>query len=227
MVSRTGLIGASLPRVVLRSYVGGMRIYHRTCGFLAGAALVAAVACGDATTKPHPQSPLVGTWELTTHFDTFTFETGSPSPPDCTSTSPYCTHKRTTVDGAYLGGTLQVQDSLGMHGVVATSVQANGVLMQSDCDSIDYRGLTGCTHVRPRAAVSYVGDITGTPDSTTTGSLDVVIHILPDQYGDIWTAMRARSATYAGDSIYGRVVWGDYGRSPPTYYGSFVMRRVK
>ena len=201
-----------------------MRLYYRACGFLAGAALVAAVACGDATTKPYPQSPLVGTWELTTQFDTFSFETGY-APPTCMQT--YCTNYRTTVDGAYLGGTLQVQDSLGMHGIVATSVQVNGVLTKSDCDSIDYRGLTGCTHVGPRAAVSYVGDITGTPDSTTTGSLDVVIHILPDQYGDIWTAMRARSATYAGDSIYGRVIWGDYGRSPPTYYGSFVMRRVK
>jgi hypothetical protein len=190
---------------------------------LSSVLVIVAAACHDAPTQLHPQSPLVGQWMLETHPDTFVFVTG-PSYVDCQNVGDYCTHYRTTVDSAYLGGMLQVQDSLGPTGVVAASVQATGTLTQRFCDSIDYDGLTGCTHVGTMGSGSYVGDIVGTRDRTTTRSLDAsMMEVTPGtSTGRMLTLL---DATYAGDSIYGRFMWGVPGHSAQ-YRGAFVMRRV-
>jgi hypothetical protein len=138
-----------------------MRVSRRACALLSAAVLVVALACSDATTRPRLQSPLVGTWELTTHFDTFSFETGAPSPPDCpvappgTSQFPYCTHYRTTTAGASLGGLLELKDTTSTSDMLSNTVYAAGTLQMSFCDSIDYQGLTGCAHVSDRAAIKY------------------------------------------------------------------------
>jgi hypothetical protein len=212
-----------------------MRFRFRSRGLLSAALLSVAAACHDASTRPLRQSPLVGTWELTTHFDTFSFETGGPIAPDCpwtpgTSPYPYCTHYRTTTAGAYLAGLVEVTDSSSTADTVSKTVYAVGTLQVSFCDSIDYQGLTGCLHVSDRSIVQYKGLIAGPPDSTTTASLQISIDEPEDGFG-LQRKMRTYSGlsleTYAGDSIYGPIYWGGGGRSPPSYRGSFVMRRVK
>ena len=197
--------------------------------------VIAAAACHDATTaiRPRLQSPLVGTWELTTHFDTFSFETSGPSAPECPwtpGTSPYyCTHYRTTTAGAYLGGVLELTDTSSTADTLSKTLYAAGNLQVSFCDSIDFQGLTGCTHVSDRTSIPYSGTIAGKPDSTGTASLEIHVGEPADGFG-LERAMRTyslRYSTYAGDSIYGPIYWGGGGRSPPSYRGTFVLRRVK
>jgi len=163
---------------------------------------------------------------LTTEMDSFVFVSGpGPLPPDCPGPTDYCSHQRTTVDGAYLGGVLQVQDSPGLHGVMDSTAQVAGMLTQRSCDTVDYDWNTGCLHVSDPVTASYIGDITGTPDSTTTQSLEVDIkRTIPGTTAG--ATMVSLGATYAGDSIYGRFFWGELGHYPH-YVGSFVLRRVK
>jgi hypothetical protein len=203
-----------------------MRLDSRLLPALFGA-IVVIVACSDAT-RPRLQSPLVGQWELTTHFDTFSFKTGAPSPPDCPGFTMYCTHIRTTTDGAYLGGTLELTDSNSTADTLSKTVYASGTLQVSFCDSIDYQGLTGCSHVSDRAAIEYRGTIVGPPDGSGTPSLTINVGEPGDGFG-LQRTMRTysqRYSTYAGDSIYGPNFWGGGGRSPPSYRGTFVLRRV-
>ena len=199
-----------------------MRLRLRACGLLLSVLVIVVAACHDAPTQPRPQSPLVGQWMLETRPDTFTFVTG-PTYVDCQNMGDYCTHYRATVDSAYLGGMIQVQDSLGPTGVVAAA-QATGTLTQRFCDTIDYNGLTGCTHVGTTGPASYVGDIGATRDSTTTESLDAyMMEVTPGT--STGRRLTMLNATYAGDSIYGRFVWGAPGHSAQ-YRGAFVMRRL-
>lgn len=203
-----------------------MRLTPRHLLVLPGIA-VFIVACSDST-RPRLQSPLVGQWTLTTHLDSFSFETAAPSPPDCPGYTMYCTHVRTTTDGAFLGGTIDVQDSSSSVDTLAKTVFASGMVQTRFCDEVDYSYVTaaGCLHVGDLAVVAYGGQITGTPDSTATGSLAVVIGEPGDVFGGNIT-MRSHHATFAGDSIYGSMYWGQSGgRSPPTYRGTFVLRRV-
>jgi hypothetical protein len=206
-----------------------MRLSARVSLPLSCALFVIAAACHDATTRPRLVSPLVGQWDLTTHFDVFSFETSAPSPPDCIYADMYCTHFRTTTDGAYLAGTIEVEDSTMSADTLSKTVFASGLVETRFCDEVDnnYMTAAGCLHVSDLASVVYIGQITGMPDSTTTGSLDVVIGEPGDAFGGNIT-MRSYDATYAGDSIYGSVYWGQSGgRSPPTYRGTFVLRRVQ
>jgi len=201
-----------------------MRLHLRVRALLSGVFFILAAACHDAPTQPHPQSPLVGQWMLETHPDTFVFVTG-PSSTDCPGYDGYCLHYRSAGDSVYLGGMVQVQDSLGMTGVVATSVQVTGMLTQRFCDSVDYYGLTNCTHAGPARSSTYVGGIGGAPDSTTTQSLNIYTNeVIPGT--STGRALTMLGATYARDSIYGRFIWGVPGHEP-TYFGSFVMRRVR
>lgn len=198
-----------------------MRFPHRALLASIGALLVVVAACGSITDPPKVlQSPLVGQWLLETHSDTFSFVTRGPDAQDCPNYFDYCEHKRTTVDGAYLGGMMQLRDS-GLNGVMATSVQATGTLAQRFCDSVDDYGLTGCTHVGSTTTGSYAGAISGKPDSTTMQTLWIDIRDTAAADREFRT-----QATYAGDSIYGRFVWGSMGHGP-RYYGTMVMRRVK
>jgi hypothetical protein len=205
-----------------------MRLSARVSLPLSGLLLLVAAACHDATTRPRLVSPLVGQWELTTHFDTFSFETSAPSPPDCIYADMYCTHFRTTTDGAYLAGIIELQDSTLSADTLSKTVFANGMVETRFCDEVDtnYMTAAGCLHVGDLATVAYIGRITGMPDSTTAGSLDVEIGEPGDAFGGNIT-MRSHDATFAGDSIYGHAYWGQSGeRSPPTYRGTFVLRRV-
>lgn len=203
-----------------------MRLDSRLLPALFGAIVVIA-ACSDST-RPDWLHPLAGRWELTTHFDTFSFETGAPSPPDCPGFTEYCTHYRTTTAGAYLGGTLELMGSNSKTDRLSDTVYASGTLQVSFCDSIDRQGLTGCAHVSDRAAIEYRGTIVGSPNSPTP-SLLVNIGEPGDGFG-LQRVMRTYSLKYsafAGDSIYGPIYWGEGGRSPPSYRGTFVMRRVR
>ena len=205
-----------------------MRLTTRVSLPLSGVLLLFAAACHDATTRPRLVSPLVGQWELTTHLDTFTFETAAPSPPDCPNYTVYCTHVRTETDGAYLAGMIEVEDSTSSSDTISTTVFAHGTVEARFCDEVDdsYVTAAGCLHVSDLTSIAYSGTISGVPDSTTPGSLDVVIGEPGDAFGFSIT-MRSYDATFAADSIYGSIYWGQSGgRSPPTYRGTFVMRRV-
>jgi len=208
-----------------------MRLDSRAVLAMTGAMIALVAACDGSVNDPPQvqkiQSPLVGQWLLTTKMDTFTFETG-PSTPDCAANNPYCTHYRTTVNGAYLGGVLTVQDSFGLKGVVAPSVQVSGTLTRAFCDSTDYKGATGCTHVGPQIAVLYKGSIYGDPDSTKANSISFSVGEPDDGSGFHLEARSYVNLTYAGDSLYGRFRWGmSAGRSPDSYMGRMVLRRVK
>jgi len=224
---------APLPLGIGATYLGSMRLGSRVAITLTGGLLVVAAACGGGISEPPVapkviQSPLVGQWMLTTTMDTFTFETAGPYVPDCMNSNPYCLHYRTTVDGAYLGGVLTVKDSFGLKGIVAPSVQASGTLTRAFCDSIDYKNLTGCTHVGPQVAILYMGRIDGVPDTTMAGSINFSVGEPDDGSGFYLDARSFIRLTYAGDSLYGRFRWGmSAGRNPPTYTGSIVLRRVK
>ena len=191
--------------------------------------LAVSAACHDAPTRPRLQSPLVGKWELTTHFDTFTFETPAPSPPDCpNSGGMYCTHYRTTTDGAYLGGMIEVTDTSSSGDTLITRVVATGVLQVSYCDSFD---LSGCVHWSARTPIPYTGAIDGTP--VRGGGLYFYMGEPqdPNSASDNYRLLRPNGSnfnlTYAGDSIYGPAYWGKAaGRSPPSFRGTMVLHRV-
>ena len=190
-----------------------------------GLLLVAASGCHEPS-RPRLQSPLVGVWELTTHFDEFSFETPAPSPPDCPGSTWYCTHRRTTTDGAYLGGLIEVRDTSSTAATLTRTVSASGPVVASFCDVIDTQNLTGCVHVSDRATVTYAGQISGDPDSSNTKTLDVLIGEPGNANGDN-LVLHSYEASYAGDSVYGPARWRHSGgRSPPTYFGTFVLRRV-
>jgi len=204
-----------------------MRHFSRTSVSLSVALLSAIAACGSISDPKiqQVQSPLVGRWMLETHSDTFVFVTG-PSSVDGYCSGPYCAHHRTTVAGAYLGGVLEVQDSLGLKGNVATSVQAAGTLTQAFCDSVDYNHYTGCTHVGAPVTASYIGEISERSDSSTVKSLDIAIkETIPGTTAG--RVLYIPGATYAGDSIYGRFGWWGEPGHGPGYMGTFVMRRLR
>jgi hypothetical protein len=204
-----------------------MRLVFRRLPLVLGTLLVAAAACQDATVA-HPQSPLVGVWDVTTTFQTFTFETGAPSPPDCPGYTMYCTHSRTTTDGAYLAGVLEVRDTSTDGDPAHRTVVASGPFDVSFCDVVDFDGLTGCTHVSARAVIDYSGAISGVADTSMHQSLTLDVG---EPGGDVFglnRQLRSYDATFAGDSMYGSIYWGSGGgRSPPTYHGTFVAHRRK
>lgn len=207
-------------------YLGSMQIISRPLSQVLGVLLVAAVACQDST-APRKQSPLVGRWDVTTVFNQFSFETGAPSPPDCPGFSVYCTHHRTTTSGATYSGVLDVRDTSSTMGTAGSPLVATGTFDVSFCDSVDYRNLTGCTHVSPLTPIDYAGTIEVAGDIAAQGSLRVDLGE-PDPSGDgLNRQLRSLSVTFAGDSMYGPVSWGTPGRSPPTYSGTLVAHRRK
>lgn len=152
------------------------------------------------------------TYDVTTTLDSFSFETAAPSPPDCPNFTMYCTHFR-AFSGAELSGTLVFDPS------AATSIDLapTGTFEGKFCDAIDYKDLTGCTHVAVQPPTAYgVGFwppmSPGSPFNGKVGSSAAVTF----------------SGMNAGDSVYGRVSWiQNAGRSPPTHRGTFVARRRK
>lgn len=192
--------------------------------------VVLGAACHEASTKPRLQSPLVGVWELTTHFDTFTFETPAPSPPDCPYSTQYCVHYSGTTEGAYIGGLLEVRDTSSSTDTLGRTLVVTGTLQSSFCDTIEKYPPTGCTHVSDLAPVQYTGSMQVASDGATAGSIG--FGIAEPSLGSwpnplvLFSALPGR-LRYAGDSIYGPVYWGTMqGRSPPSYRGTMVLRRV-
>ena|SRR5215216_1650808 len=188
-------------------------------------ALAMGAGCGDdaqpTTTTPIPTTahPLVGTYDVTTVLTSFSFETGSPSPPDCTSSGPYCTHIRPNTAGATLDGTLVVEDTV-VSNSAGRFLILNGTFTGRFCDSIDTRTLTGCTRVGPPTVISYpLGGIDLTGDTLKHGSVRATSSSAPPHI-EFWDVV------YGKDSLSGRLDWAmTINRSPPTYRGTFVARR--
>ena len=184
---------------------------------------IVSIACNDVE-APRPVNPLVGTWELTTVLDTFSFETAAPSPPDCPGYTMYCTHYRTNTDGAGLSGMLEVSEQTSGADSAADLI-VEGDLMSSFCDVIDYQGLTGCTHVSDSKVIHYTGAISGFTTDGTMGTVRLAIGE-PDPSGFGSRSLRSNDVTVDADSMYGHIFWGNSGgRSPPTYRGTFVAHR--
>jgi hypothetical protein len=189
-------------------------------------ALVIAANC----TEPVPP---VAIYDLATQLDTFSFETGGPSVPDCPyQYTIYCTHIR-GFSGATLTGTLTLVDHwhLETTPVAGTTEVANvtGSFGGQFCDAIDYSALSGCLHVAPISLAPYVGTLThhrSQPDSSFSFEID---QGPLNEYGVGFGRVVAGSGTMAGDSLYGRVYWyfGMFARSPPTHSGRFVAHRRK
>ena len=148
-----------------------------------------------------PEQSAKKVYDITTKLDAFSFETPTPSPPDCPNTvSDYCTHER-AFDGATLGGTITVtQDSV------------YGNLEGLFCSSWS---LAGCSAVKAVAATDYpYADGTKVVPSIGPFSL---------RLGEASKPVIHMDATASGDSIYGNIRWSLYEyRSPPTHRGTFV-----
>jgi hypothetical protein len=69
------------------------------------AACVLAIGIVSNCREPVTGGPTVIKYDVTTTLDSFSFETGAPSPPDCPNSTLYCTHHR-AFSGAELSGTL-------------------------------------------------------------------------------------------------------------------------
>jgi hypothetical protein len=180
-------------------------------------ALAVLPAC--RSTEPLPVPPLAGTYEFTTVLDTFSFETPAPSPPDCPAATLYCTHFRADTNGR-LSGTLTVGDQITITGGDTTYTLVAATIAGRFCDAIDRVTLTGCTHVRDVATMSYSrGEIEGRP--LTSGERYARIQG-PDNQG------LSIAARFSPDSIVGRVYWTEFvTRSPPAYRGSFKAYRLR
>src|SRR5438067_4552430 len=118
------------------------------------AACVLAVAIASNCNQPATPGPAVIKYDVTTTLDSFSFETGAPSPPDCPNSTLYCTHRR-AFSGAELFGTLILTDS-SSH---PNELVPTGMFGGKFCDSIDYAGLTGCLHVAAIPLTTYEGGL--------------------------------------------------------------------
>jgi hypothetical protein len=189
---------------------------HRLTSGSSLAACALAVAIASNCREPVGVVPNVIMYDVTTTLDSFSFETGAPSPPECPNSTLYCTHRR-AFTGAELFGTLILTDSVSnLDWQVPT-----GTFGGKFCDSIDRAGLTGCLHVSAIPVAFYKGGLWRRMGPNTTGSFGEV-------GGSGLTPAIYFLGTSSGESLYGRVWWVQMeNRSPPTHYGRFVARRRK
>src|SRR4051812_45943848 len=114
-------------------------------------AVVIGSNCGDPA--PAPVAPTIRTFDVTTTFDSFSYETSAPSLPDCPPEPPgfppypYCTHYR-AYSGATLTGTFTTADTFPAL-PTSGSFSAKGSFSGQFCDAIDNASATGCVHVGP------------------------------------------------------------------------------
>ena len=179
------------------------------------AACALAVAIASNCNEPAAVVPTVITYDVTTTLDSFSFETGAPSPPDCPNSTLYCTHRR-AFSGAELFGTLILIDSASN----PNEVVPTGTFGGKFCDSIDYAGLTGCLHVGAIPLTVYEGGLWPRRALDTTSLF----------FGQVGGRGSTRAIYFvgksSGDSLYGTLRWVQMVyRSPPTHYGRFVARR--
>jgi hypothetical protein len=209
---------------ILLETIPPRRMHRRSplrVALLAFAALLVA-SCGS-TEPRHVSGPLVGTWDITTALDTFTFETPAPSPPDCPAFTLYCTHLRADTLGR-LAVTLTIGDSVVTTTGAGVYNEVSSVVWGSFCDSLPNLGT--CAHARPIGPVVYpIGQVTGPRSVIAAG--DRV-------QGELWgptvgqREIVSLSGRFDGDSIIGTVYWAMYvSRSPPSHRGTFVARRRK
>jgi hypothetical protein len=165
-----------------------------------------------------PKGEHTDVYDVTTTLDKFSFETASPSPPDCPfspTMSLYCTHVRPFA-GATLTGVMSIRGS-------GDTLIASGEFSGKMCSQIDYTGLTGCTAVSDRT------DTYG-PYSTSMIHAEAVPPTIAIRMrvgsGLDYKPILGFNGTMRGDSISGDVFWSAApGRSPPTHWGHFVARR--
>jgi len=183
-------------------------------------ALTCALSCAT-----EPANPLVGTFDVTTTLDTFTFETAAPSPPDCPGSTLYCTHSR-PANGATLSGSVSVANVTNVNsanGPTLESTNVHGEFTGRFCATIDYQNLTGCMTLGGQQTLEYPSGVLRSSGVLTDISILLdgpIVHTTDPRR--VWLT----EATFAGDSIAGRVYWAlSTGRSPPAYRGTFVARR--
>ena len=175
-------------------------------------------------TAAAPAQSVVDSYTVTTVLDTFSFETGTPSPPDCPSSFGYCTHQR-AFSGATLAGTLTIGANATVSSGV-TSFPATSAFSGQFCDVIDYSNLTGCTHVGPIPIESYQGSLSLGSGFATDSSFSALIQVASS--GGLGGAAVFFRGTMKGDSLFGTVSWSRYvSRSPPTHRGRFTAHRRK
>jgi hypothetical protein len=165
--------------------------------------------CSETPVAPRIARPMTGTYDFTTVLDTF--EYGIPAGgPSCPNGAGYCASIHADSSGR-LAGTFQVGDSVGTFYIYDGDVY------------VDVAGaITGVFQgqtINDAYPTGFVdGPVTMSDDRNTVSiSLDRPDGDVVDLYG-----------TMAGDSIVGRVRWGqDTYRGPAAYWytGTFVAHR--
>ncbi|MEO7714433.1 MAG: hypothetical protein ABIV10_16090 [Gemmatimonadaceae bacterium] len=198
-----------------------MRTVVFRVALFAMSALGVFAACSSTEPRPDPLS-LEGRWIVSTSLDTFMFETGVPSPPDCPSSiGMYCSHRRADTTGRLSIVMTIAGDSVNASGARQFRLVSDSV-SGLFCDQIAST-LSGCGHVSPIGPTYYPeGRFAPTGDPlAATGATYIRLDGINEQYVGL-------SGTLAGDSIVGRLYWTQsFNRFPPAYAGSFTARRQR
>ena len=165
------------------------------------------VSCGDTVApRVHPVS---GTYLFTTTLDSLSHEADGPLACGAGSIG-YCTLWAASTTGA-LSGTFVVDDA------VETMLDWGGPVYNSVSGHAD--GLFGS---QPVSVTIASGAVTG-PVTMADTARQVGVQLA----GTGQERIRL-SGTMAGDSIVGTVAWSQvFARSPSTYKGTFVARRIR
>lgn len=228
-----------LPRIGLRALVACALLVVAACRESAAppaADTTQPFIIIDPTAPSHPTyhltHGLVGTWDVTTVLDQFSFETGVIlGDPECTNTF-YCTHHR-PANGATLAGALVIGDSVAQGSVPGTPPLSwleypvvRGTFTGRFCDTVDYQTLTGCTHLGETTTLDYPsGYFRGYPSgpSPADTSYGGVVRGPNPAGRNISFVIVSIDGT---DAFSGRVYWEmTTGRSPPSYSGRFIAHR--
>jgi hypothetical protein len=180
----------------------------RIRGFVTALMMAIASACAGST---EPSRSI--TFDVTTSFTEFSFETPAPSPPDCPNYTLYCTHVR-PFTGATLSGTLMLDETARVGGSVTAQ------LAGTFCNAWSVSP-TGCTSVKDSPLHEYHEDSFRTPHPTTG---EVVL-----QQGDFFSTavlLTYDSPLETSDTVRGTIRFMEYQyRDPPTHIGTYLAVR--
>jgi hypothetical protein len=183
----------------------------RAIGALASAALL---SCADRPSEP--PHPIVGTYDVISVLDSFYLETA------CSSPVGLCVHS-SPANGATLTGVLVIGKGLSGSGSTFRSTDVRGTFTGRFCDIIDHVNL-GCSVLGDPVTLDYPE---GELFLSFSFAVDVTIQVLgPGSSNSDHRYVALHHATFAGDSISGRVSWAmQTTRSPPAFGGTFVARK--
>ncbi len=187
----------------------------RACGgFVAALVTVLASACNGGT-EPLQITPPI-TFDVTASFTQFSFETPSPSPPECPNLyNTYCTHGR-PFTGATLSGTLVLDAT------ASPTTRLTAQMARTFCNRWSVDAPTRCLSVKDMPLHEYHED-----RFETRPRIGQVIL----EQGDNFTptiVLSYASPLETADTLRGLISFMEYQyRSPPTHIGTYVAVRLR